>query len=143
MKSHQILERAGLRPTLPRVLVLEFFQQRAHDHFGADQIYKRLNGETQAISLASVYRTLGQLVDARLLCGIEFGDGRVIYELNEGDRHDHLVCTRCGKIHEFFDAGIEARQQAVADNLEFLLSQRSLVLLGLCAECRKRRKAQT
>jgi Fur family ferric uptake transcriptional regulator len=138
MSIRRILESVGLRPTFPRVLVLEFFRQHAHDHLGAEQVYKRLNEDMRNISLGSVYRTLSQLVDAQLLCGVALGHGRMTYELNAGNRHDHLVCTSCGSIHEFFDAEIEARQRVIADNLGFELSNRPLVLFGLCVECRKR-----
>jgi Fur family ferric uptake transcriptional regulator len=139
MNSHRILERAGLRPTYPRVLVLEFFQQHAHDHVGAEQVYKTLNQDMHHVSMASVYRALSQLLEAQLLCGLSLGAGRMAYELNEGKRHDHLVCTECGRIFEFFDAAIDARQKAVANEFDFTLSEQPLMLFGLCAECRKRR----
>jgi Fur family ferric uptake transcriptional regulator len=138
MNIHQILERASLRPTFPRVLVLEFFQQHAHEHFSAEQLYKRLNEDMRNLSLGTLYRALGLLVDAKLLSSVAFGDGRLVYELNDGKQHDHLVCTACGCIHEFSDAEIETRQKAVADNFEFDVSERQLVVFGLCAECRKR-----
>lgn len=126
-----------MRPTLPRVLVLEFFQQHAHEHFSAEQLYKRLNENMRNLSLGTLYRALGLLVDAKLLSSVAFGDGRLVYELNDGTPHDHLVCTACGCIREFFDAEIEARQLAVADNFEFAVSERKLVLFGLCVECKK------
>lgn len=137
MNTHRILEHAGLRPTFPRVLLLEFFQQHAHEHFTAEQLYKRLNEDMRNLSLGTLYRALGLLVDAKLLCSVAFGDGRMVYELNDGKPHDHLVCTACGCIREFFDAEIETRQQAVADNFEFEVSGRQMVVFGLCAECRK------
>ncbi|MFM0034548.1 Fur family transcriptional regulator [Paraburkholderia strydomiana] len=137
MNIQRILEQAGLRPTFPRVLVLEFFQQHAHEHFSAEQLYKRLNEDMRNLSLGTLYRALGLLVDAKLLSSVAFGDGRLVYERNDGKQHDHLVCTACGCIHEFFDAEIEARQKAVADNFEFDVSERQLVVFGLCAECRK------
>jgi Fur family ferric uptake transcriptional regulator len=138
MNIHRILERAGLRPTFPRVLVLEFFQQHAHEHFSAEQLYKLLNENMRNLSLGTLYRALGLLVDAKLLSGVVFGDGRQVYELNDGKPHDHLVCTACGSIHEFFDAEIDARQKAVAQTHAFDVSERQLVLFGLCAECRKK-----
>lgn len=138
MSTHRILERTGLRPTFPRVLVLEFFQQHPHEHFSAEQVYKRLNEDMRNLSLGTLYRALGRLVDAKLLSGVTFGEDRMVYELNDGERHDHIVCTACGAIREFFDAQIDARQNAVADNFEFEVSGRQLVLFGLCAECRKR-----
>ena len=88
MNIHRILERAGLRPTFPRVLVLEFFQQHAHEHFSAEQLYKLLNEDMRNLSLGTLYRALGLLVDAKLLSGVVFGDGRQVYELNDGKRHE-------------------------------------------------------
>lgn len=137
MNSHRILERAGLRPTLPRVLVLEFFHQHAHEHFSAEQVYKSLNGETRNMSLGTLYRALGLLVDSGLLSSVALGEDRLVYEFNDGKPHDHLVCTACGGIREFFDEQIEARQRAVAGEFDFDVSGRQLVLFGLCARCRK------
>jgi Fur family ferric uptake transcriptional regulator len=137
MKIHRVLEQARLRPTFPRVLVLEFFHEHARDHFSAEQVYKLLNEDMRNMSLATVYRVLGQLVDADLLSGVAFGESRMVYELNDGTRHDHLVCTVCGRIYEFFDAEIEARQQSVANSLDFAVTGRQLVLFGICAGCRK------
>jgi Fur family ferric uptake transcriptional regulator len=68
---------------------------------------------------------------------VAFGESRMVYELNDGTRHDHLVCTVCGRIYEFFDAEIEARQQSVANSLDFTVTGRQLVLFGICAGCRK------
>jgi Fur family ferric uptake transcriptional regulator len=137
MNIHRILERAGLRPTLPRVLVLEFFHQHPHEHFSAEQVYKRLNGDTRNMSLGTLYRALGLLVDGDLLSSVALGEGRLVYELNDDKPHDHIICTACGGIHEFFDEQIEARQRAVADQFEFEMAGRQLVLFGLCAECKK------
>jgi Fur family ferric uptake transcriptional regulator len=136
MNIHRFLEQAGLRPTLPRVLVLEFFHQHAHEHFSAEQVYKCLNGETRNMSLGTLYRALGLLVDSRLLSSVALGEDRLVYELNDDKPHDHLVCTACGGIREFFDEQIEARQGAVATELDFDVTGRQLVLFGLCAECR-------
>jgi Ferric uptake regulator family len=75
MNMHRILERAGLRPTLPRVLVLEFFHHHPHEHFSAEQVYKRLNGDTRNMSLGTLYRALGLLVEGDLLSSVAFGIG--------------------------------------------------------------------
>lgn len=137
MNTHRILEQAGLRPTLPRVLLLEFFQQHPHVHFTAEQLYKRLNEDMRNLSLGTLYRALGLLVDAKLLCSVAFGDGRLVYELNDGKPHDHLICTSCGCIREFADVEIERRQRAFATECDFEISGRQMVVYGLCAECRK------
>jgi Fur family ferric uptake transcriptional regulator len=118
-------------------MVLDFFRTHAHEHFSSEQVYKLINGDARSVSLATVYRALGQLVEARLVSGVAFGDGRMVYELDDGKPHDHIVCTACGSIGEFFDAQIEARQKAIADTRDFAVSGRQLVLFGICAACRK------
>ncbi|MFM0176550.1 Fur family transcriptional regulator [Paraburkholderia sediminicola] len=137
MNTQKILERAGLRPTSPRAMVLEFFRAHADDHFSAEQIYKRLNGDMRNVSVATIYCVLGQLVDAHLVSGVAFGDGCMVYEFDDGNRHDHLVCTTCGDIDEFFDPEIDTRQKAIADTHDFAMSGRQLVLFGICARCRE------
>ncbi|WGS52134.1 transcriptional repressor [Paraburkholderia sp. D15] len=127
-----------MRSTFPRVLVLEYFHAHAHAHLAAEEVYRLLNEDSRNMSLATVYRVLSQLVDAQLLSSVMFGDGRMVYELNDGKPHDHVVCGGCGSISEFFDAEIDARQRAVAEQFDFEVSGRRLVLFGLCADCRKR-----
>ncbi|OLL27719.1 hypothetical protein BTH42_31400 [Burkholderia sp. SRS-W-2-2016] len=142
MNIHRILERADLRPTLPRVLVLEFFHQHAREHFSAEQLYKRLNGDTQNMSLGTLYRVLGLLVESGLLSGVALGEGRMVYELNDGKPHDHLVCTGCGEIHEFFEKEIYSRQRDVAERFDFDVSAQQQVLYGVCAQCRRAGRAK-
>jgi Fur family transcriptional regulator, ferric uptake regulator len=140
---HRALEQAGLRPTLSRVLVLEFFHAHGDQHLHVEDVYRGLNVDEHQLSLATVYRAMSQLVNAGLLSCVAFGDGRTIYELNRGQPHDHLVCTACSRIAEFFDTQIDARQQAVADDFGFAVSDRHLVLFGLCADCSSRHHPQT
>ncbi|MCC8395666.1 transcriptional repressor [Paraburkholderia sp. MMS20-SJTR3] len=136
MNIHRILERADLRTTLPRVLVLEFFHQHAREHFSAEQLYKRLNGDTRNVSLGTLYRVLGLLVESGLLSSIALGEGRMVYELNDGKQHEHLVCTGCGDIQEFFDDEIRTRQRDVAERFDFEVSAQQQVLFGVCPQCR-------
>jgi Fur family ferric uptake transcriptional regulator len=57
-----------------------------------------------------------------------------VFELNEGTHHDHLVCLTCGRVEEFFDAEIEARQREVADNRGFQLHEHALALYATCTK---------
>lgn len=137
MSTHEDLQGVGLRPTLPRVEVLDFFRARAHSHFSAEEVYQLVNSDAGLMSLATVYRALRQLVDTGLLASLTIGDGRAVYELNDGKLHDHMVCTECGEIQEFFDPVIEARQNAIAGQKDFLVSSRQLVMYGVCSACRQ------
>lgn len=135
------LERAGLRATTLRASILGLFHKDERKHLSAEQVAAALADEFGHSTLSSVYRVLGQLHGARLLSSVTFGEGRVVYELGDGRPHDHLVCQSCGRVEEFFDPLIQARQQAAADEKGFTLSGNSVVLLGLCADCRRNRPA--
>ncbi|WP_028228870.1 ferric iron uptake transcriptional regulator [Paraburkholderia ferrariae] len=130
------LQSAGLRATIPRVKVLEFFRHADHRHFSAEDVFRHLVEDKVDIGLATVYRVLAQLEEAGLLTSGMLDSSKVVYELNEGKRHDHIICLNCGKVDEFSDPLIDARQKAVADALGYMLTGHQLVLHGYCAKCR-------
>lgn len=126
------LRKAGLKVTLPRLKILEILESREQRHMSAEDIYKRLLDSNEDIGLATVYRVLTQFEAAGLVARHHFEDGMAVFELNEGSHHDHIVCIDCGKVEEFFDAGIEERQQAVAARLGYVIKDHSLILYGRC-----------
>ncbi|WP_144160631.1 Fur family transcriptional regulator [Paraburkholderia sp. BCC1885] len=132
----QTLQSAGLKATTPRVKVLEFFHGSKHRHFSAEEVFRHLVEEKIDIGLATVYRALAQLVEAGILSSGTLGSTTAVFELNEGKRHDHVICLNCGRVDEFFDPLIEARQKTVAEELGYLLSGHHLVLHGYCRDCR-------
>jgi Fur family ferric uptake transcriptional regulator len=128
------LKTSGLKATLPRLRVLELFQREGARHLAAEDVYKQLLADGTDIGLATVYRVLMQFVQAGLLSRQYFEGGRALFELNEGRHHDHLVCMRCGKVEEFYDAAIERRQHEVARQRGFELQEHTLALYGLCRD---------
>ncbi|HUN91194.1 MAG TPA: ferric iron uptake transcriptional regulator [Burkholderiaceae bacterium] len=132
------LKSSGLKATLPRLKILEIFErtsaQRGVRHMSAEDVYKALMAEQIDVGLATVYRVLTQFEQAGLLARHHFEAGRAVFELNEGAHHDHLVCLTCGRVEEFFDPEIEARQQQVAQERGFRLQEHALALYGTCAK---------
>jgi Fur family transcriptional regulator, ferric uptake regulator len=131
------LKNTGLKATLPRLKILELFQGSERRHLSAEEVFKTLLQENSDIGLATVYRVLTQFEQAGILSRSHFESGKAVYELNEGRHHDHLICTHCGKVEEFFDADIEQRQQAIANNLGWLLQDHAMALYGVCETCQK------
>ncbi len=86
------------------------------------------------IGLATVYRVLMQFEQAGLLTRSNFESGKSVFELNEGQHHDHLVCLSCGRVEEFFDPEIEKRQHAIAAERGFDLQDHSLALYARCTK---------
>ncbi|MCB1997760.1 MAG: ferric iron uptake transcriptional regulator [Burkholderiaceae bacterium] len=128
------LKSSGLKATLPRIKILEVFQQAERRHMTAEDVFKALLADGSDIGLATVYRVLMQFEQAGLLSRSNFESGKSVFELNEGQHHDHLVCLNCGRVEEFFDPEIEARQRAVAETRGFQLQEHSLALYANCTK---------
>lgn len=137
MKNIDELKSTGLKATLPRLKILEIFQTSPVRHLTAEDVFRVLMEERSDIGLATVYRVLTQFEQAGLLIRSNFESGKAIYELDEGQHHDHFVCTMCAKVEEFFDPEIEKRQQVVAKSKGWVVHDHSMALYGHCAECVK------
>ena len=135
MKNIDELKSTGLKATLPRLKILEIFQTSSVRHLTAEDVFRVLLEERSDIGLATVYRVLTQFEQAGLLIRSNFESGKAIYELDEGQHHDHFVCTLCGKVEEFFDPEIEKRQQIVAKAKGWVVLEHSMALYWHCAAC--------
>jgi len=128
------IKSTGLKATLPRLKILEIFQIGKQRHMTAEDVYRVLLLERSDIGLATVYRVLLQFEQAGLLSRSNFESGKAVYELNEGQHHDHLVCLDCGRVEEFYDAEIEKRQHDVATAKGFAIADHSLSLYAHCTK---------
>ncbi|PPD45295.1 MAG: ferric iron uptake transcriptional regulator [Methylobacter sp.] len=137
MESHD-LRSAGLKVTLPRVKILQILEKQINErHLTAEKVYKILLSENEEIGLATVYRVLTQFEAAGLVTRHHFEGGNSVFELSTADHHDHIMCMKCGKVDEFSDDVIEARQKEIADRLGYELTDHGLYLYGFCPQCRK------
>jgi Fur family ferric uptake transcriptional regulator len=128
------LKSTGLKATLPRLKILDVFQKANQRHMTAEDVFRVLLEERSDIGLATVYRVLMQFEQAGLLTRNHFESGKAIYELNQGQHHDHMVCIDCGKVEEFFDAEIERRQHTIAQENGFQLQEHALSLYVTCTK---------
>ena len=126
------LKSTGLKATLPRLKILEVFQAGRQRHMTAEDVYRVLLEERSDVGLATVYRVLTQFEQAGILLRSHFEGGKAVYELDQGQHHDHLVCLDCGRVEEFYDAEIEKRQHAVAKAKGFTISDHALSLYATC-----------
>ncbi len=134
------LKSTGLKATIPRLKILEVFQRSGQRHMSAEDVYRLLLQERSDVGLATVYRVLTQFEQASILTRSQFEGGKSVYELNQGQHHDHIVCLDCGQVEEFFDPEIEQRQQAVAKLKGFTITDHALSLYATCnkAHCPNR-----
>ena len=131
----QDIRKAGLKVTLPRVKILQILENSDTRHFSAEDVYKMLLESGEEIGLATVYRVLTQFETAGLVTRHHFDSGHSVFELDQGDHHDHIVCVRCGKVDEFVDETIERRQHEIAKSAGYKMTDHCLHIYGLCEAC--------
>lgn len=128
------LKNIGLKATLPRLKILQLFENSTVRHLSADDVYKLLIADGEDVGLATVYRVLTQFEQAGLLTRHHFESDKAVYELNQGGHHDHLVCMQCGRVEEFYDEEIERRQKTIAAERGFSIHDHSLHLYADCTK---------
>jgi Fur family ferric uptake transcriptional regulator len=128
MLQRQELRKAGLKVTLPRLKILEILEGDKQRHLSAEDIYKELLETGEDIGLATVYRVLTQFETAGLVKRHNFEGGHSVFEMDEGEHHDHMVCVETGDVVEFINDDIERLQHEIATQPGYELIDHSLVL---------------
>jgi Fur family ferric uptake transcriptional regulator len=124
------IKNAGLKVTLPRMKILELLESSDDRHLKAEDIYRMLLDSGEEIALATVYRVLTQFETAGLVTRHHFDGGHAVFEINDGEHHDHLVDIASGRVVEFYDEIIEQRQKEIARKYNFTISEHTMVLYG-------------
>ncbi len=128
MAEDKNLREAGLKVTLPRIRILEIFEESDDRHLSADEVYKKLVEAGDEVGLATVYRVLTQFESAGILLKQNFENGHSVYELTPNDHHDHMVCLKTGKVIEFTNEIIEEQQEKLAAESGYNFKKKKLNL---------------
>ena len=128
MAEDKNLREAGLKVTLPRIRILEIFEESDDRHLSADEVYKKVVEAGDEVGLATVYRVLTQFESAGILLKQNFENGHSVYELTPNDHHDHMVCLKTGKVIEFTNEIIEEQQEKLAAESGYKIVDHKLVL---------------
>jgi Fur family transcriptional regulator, ferric uptake regulator len=133
------IQKRGLKRTAQRDLILDVFL-RTEGHVSGEDLYRLVSAQDASVGQTTVYRTLRLLTEAGLAREVRFGDGRAHYEHNyKHQHHDHMICSECGKIIEFYSPELEAIQDVMAAKHRFELTSHLLRMIGICSDCRKAR----
>ena len=127
------IEESDLTPQ--RAAVLRAIQGNEH-HPTASEVFAEARKLLPSISFATVYNSLRYLKDASLIREINFGDGASRYD-RETDRHDHAICTGCGKLVDFDLPQTAGLLRSAARKSRFKAESVHLTLIGVCPDCRK------
>lgn len=133
INNNETLKGAGLKVTNPRSKILGVLQSSPGMHLSADELHNKLVDDNESIGLATVYRVLTQLELAGLIQKNQFSDNQSSYEIKK-QHHDHLICTKCGKIIEFMNNDLEALQEEISDKYQFRLDSHVMTLFGVCKD---------
>jgi len=126
----------NLHFTNQRALILDEFV-RAGTHLSAEELYLIVRQKEPAIGQVTVFRTLKLLEEAGIANPVNFGDKTVRYEPGyKTGHHDHLVCTRCGRVIEVLDSKLEKRKEKICQQHDFKPTHHRLEIFGICSDCR-------
>lgn len=134
----ELLKKNNLKFTIQREVILETLYN-SDEHLSPESLYNLIQKKYPQLKtgIATIYRTLTLLEESDIVTSLSFGAQGKKYELGAKDHHDHMICTKCGQITEFVDEEIEKRQQAIAKELGFKMTDHSMQIYGLCKKCQQ------
>jgi Fur family peroxide stress response transcriptional regulator len=124
----------GRALTPQRQAVLQVVSESA-EHLTAGEIFEAARRVLPSISYATVYNSLKYLKEAGLINEVSFGNGASRYD-RETARHDHALCSRCGRLVDFDLEETPQLMRAAARRSRFKAESISLTLVGVCPDCR-------
>ena len=123
----------GLTPQREAVL---FVVQNSRHHPTANEVFEAARKRLPSISFATIYNSLRYLKEQGLIHEITFGDAASRYD-RETERHDHAICTKCGKLVDFDLPEMADLLRRAARKSRFTAEAVHLTLVGICPECRE------
>ncbi len=124
----------GARALTPQRQVVLRVVRGTEAHLTAAEIYDAARRLLPSISYATVYNSLRYLRDEGLISEITFGNSASRYDRETG-RHDHAVCTECGRLTDFDLDETAALLKLAARRSKFKPQSVHLTLYGLCPDC--------
>ena len=136
-----VLKTKGMKYTEQRAIILQILLN-IDDHLNAEEVLDivKVKYPDQKIGIATIYRTLNFLEEVNLISSISFGKDGKKYEGNNSHHHDHIICTSCGKIVEFLDESIERKQEEIALENGFKITDHTMQIFGICSDCQTQQK---
>jgi Fur family ferric uptake transcriptional regulator len=126
-------EMRGHPQTRQRQMLLEIIRT-ADRHIDAKELFKLAVSKDSSISAATVYRSLKLFKELELIDEKRLGQARCYYEIKHSSQHQHLVCSKCGKVVDF-DCPLNEMIKKVKRDKGFIVTKAEVFLEGYCSEC--------
>ncbi len=138
MEKHEFdtfISNKGLKLTRERQEIVEEVLY-SRGHFAPDELFVKLRAKGSKVSRASVYRTIPLLVEGGLIAQVEKTDKHAHYEkISKNSHHDHMICTVCGRVIEFYSKPLERLQERLCRQEHFRGVSHCLEIMGVCDNC--------
>ena len=128
-----LLRQRGIQVTAQRLAV--FRAVTSTPHITADAVAESVRAEIGAISLQSVYDTLGLLVAEGLVRRIQPSGSPARFEDRVRDNHHHLICRACGRVVDVDCAIGSAPCLTAADDMGYEIDEAEIAYWGRCPDC--------
>lgn len=128
------LRNRGFRITPQRELIIRAIAHSPR-HITAEEIAVRLQEHTQAINIATVYRTLDLLWQEGFACRNDLSEGRIVYATVQHGPHIHLVCRKCNQVIDADSEALSSLNRVLQDQYGFDPDLDHFSIFGVCSEC--------
>jgi len=131
----EFLRGRGMRLTKERIKILEIIVDW-DGHFSVEDIWREVKGRGAGISRASVYNTIGVLVEGGFLRSYNFNNQGRVYEVaGKFNLHNHFICQRCGRAIEFCYPPVSKMAEDISRMLGFKMERWTFFIEGVCKSC--------
>ncbi len=144
IEVERAIRASGRRLTAQRSKILSALRASG-GHATAERIYARVGAADPhaGISLSTVYRTLEQFAEVRLVARLDGGSGSASYEWRDPEApHQHLLCGDCGTVAEVELPELVELGERIRERTGFEPDIHHLGIGGLCTRCSARRRRE-
>nr|WP_072537398.1 Fur family transcriptional regulator [Anaerococcus mediterraneensis] len=133
----KIFEQNNQKFTKQRELIFKVLKNSPQKHLTPEELFSIVHQDHKQVGIATIYRTLNIFEELGIVNKQEFTDQAYTYELidPESDHHDHIICTKCGKILEDEFLSVDKVKESLKNQYDFDLNYYSLRIYGICSDC--------